>query len=450
MECSCDIATIVPGPIEQRFTDLRSHVASNTLDQWATYGVQEWVYGKTNQDCNEVCAGKYLLCDSSLNDEVIFAMQTEEMKTIVPLLSYPPFSCGSMAKSTSQYAPYSMFSTCFFPDTSNYAHTCEGKSSIGKRLCACTNPTIAICPALCTAGSYGLNGIGPCTPCPAGSTSTAGASSTAECKCNSTTYNSPVPVLLAGYENVFERKILDLWKTNNVQEWVLGANGADCDDTCETKNMVCDGALDKNVFLVLQGDEMKELMPMISNQSINCANLNTKAEYIYTPSASATGNRCYHSSTILSDVKFTCAGTQVDRLRACPCSAKPVDHCKICPVPEENGGSVPPGCEIITPLLTGVAGSCQKDTNGFCKSCLPGTFSTRDTTVDHCTPCPAGTWNSNYNGNSVASCTLCRPGKFSTVPGMISAESCQHCPEGTFHRRFGATDDLNCQTCSCR
>jgi hypothetical protein len=99
---------------------------------------------------------------------------------------------------------------------------------------------------------------------------------------------------------------------------------------------------------------------------------------------------------------------------------------------------------------TGAAGSCERDVNGFCKSCLPGTFSIKDTTADHCTPCPAGTWSSKYDARGVASCIFCRPGKFSTGPGMISVASCQHCPEGTFHTKFGAIDAAKCQTCSCR
>jgi len=99
---------------------------------------------------------------------------------------------------------------------------------------------------------------------------------------------------------------------------------------------------------------------------------------------------------------------------------------------------------------TAAAGSCQKDRNGFCQSCLPGSFSIQDTTVDHCIPCPAGTWNSKNNARGVGSCTLCRPGKFSTMPGMISVDSCQSCPEGTFHSEFGVTDASKCQTCSCR
>ena len=99
---------------------------------------------------------------------------------------------------------------------------------------------------------------------------------------------------------------------------------------------------------------------------------------------------------------------------------------------------------------TAAAGICQKDWNGFCQSCLPGSFSIQDTTVDHCIPCPAGTWNSKNNARGVGSCTLCRPGKFSTMPGMISVDSCQACPEGTFHREFGVTDSSKCQTCSCR
>lgn len=736
VECSCDTATIIPGPVEHRFPDLRSHVSDNILDQWATHGVQEWIYGHKNQDCNEVCGSRYLLCDSSLNDEGFVSMHEAEMQAIIPIISNPHFFCSTMAPSPqSTVTPYSILNTCFFLDTSGDISVCDAKSPITTRLCACTNPTVALCPALCIAGSYGRNGIGPCTPCPAGSTSPTGASSLTQCKCDAGTYNADPPILVAELEGVFPTHILDVWKSNNVQEWVLGASGASCDDTCESKNMFCDDALDKNVLAVLQNDQMKKLMPIISDNEQNCLTFLTLWDKAITPAASLPLNFCFRTNEDSSLIQFTCAGTEVNHLRACPCSPIPIDHCpvcppnvqvegtpntiplgcpggptgnevyvtpilcpegyfgitglspcqpcavntyssiegaskctscptgrfsqtaskhileclcdnsrdplcpdfciagtyglmgvtpcspcpvgtmsieaatnkeacicnsgtyldvfviapfqqlvghmpeatlhtwesygiqdwilgidgaschntceannmfcdanlpkttfqglqftdiskfmsiisnnlrkcaaltmlndnprspsasvaydfcflansnenlvqfqcgatesgifracpcsqtpqlacKICPTAEENEGVVPNGCETLTtsllattPLPTAVAEICQKDTNGFCQSCLPGTFSIKDTTFDHCIPCPAGSWNSKHNANGVASCTLCRPGKFGTVPGMTSAESCQHCPSGTFHRGFGESDASKCETCNCQ
>jgi hypothetical protein len=323
--------------------------------------------------------------------------------------------------------------------------------------CLCDTSLDPTCPQFCTPGTYGPMGIAPCSQCPAGTNSSEGSTHKEACICNSGTYldvlvQAPFQQLV-GY---MPQATLDTWESYGIQDWFLGTDGASCDDTCEANDMFCDAELPKTTFQGLQASDMLIFMPIVSDNFRTCSSLNMLNDNPRSPSAQVANNFCFFANSNVNLVQFQCGATEVGILRACPCSQAPQAACKICPTAEENGGVVPPGCEIVTtsvattPAPTAVAGSCQKDMNGFCKSCLPGTFSTPDATVDHCTPCPAGTWSSKYNARGVVSCVLCRPGKFSTVPGMISAESCQHCPEGTFHRRFGATDDLKCQSCSCR
>ena len=459
VECSCDTATIVPGPVAERFPDLRSHVADGILDQWATYGVQEWVHGIPNQDCDEVCGEKYLLCDSNLNDEVFFAMQSAEMQTIIPIVSDPPISCGEMTQSPgSANTPLSVLATCFFPGTSNDVSSCYSKNNVGSRLCACTNPVKPICPSLCTAGSYGLNGLGPCTPCPAGSTSITGASSLAQCKCDSGTYNLAPLVLLAELEGSFSSEILNLWKSHTVQEWVLGANGANCDDTCESKNMFCDGALDKSVIGALQESQMQALMPLISDNAKKCEGTLTLFDKPSAPSAHAVYDFCYRTSEEQSLIQFTCAATEAAHVRACPCSATPIDQCAVCPpniTVEGTPNTIPLGCPggptgnepyvvptVCTEGYFGIEGLSP------CQPCAVNTYSSVEG-ASECTSCPTGRFSESVSKN-ILECLcdisldptcpdFCTPGTY----GSMGIAPCFQCRAGT-NSSEGSTNKEAC------
>ena len=403
VECSCNTGPVVPGPVAQRFPDLRSHVADGILDQWATYGVQDWVHGKSNQDCHEVCAEKYLECDSDLDDEVFVAMKRLVIHEIIPIVSEPSFNCRIESISQDNIdVPFTTSDSCFYPGVSGAFSACSSKSLSKARLCPCTNPAIAVCPALCTAGSYGPNGIGPCTPCPAGSNSTTGASSLAQCKCDSGTYNSPPPVLLTELEGVFATEILDLWKSNNVKEWVLGASNANCDDTCESKNMICDGALDKNVLGALHTNQMKELMSMLSDNVIKCAGLLLQFDKPISPAASLANDFCYRTNADPSYIQFTCAANETGHVRACPCSATPPDHCGVCPPNIQVEGmpnTIPLGCP---------GGPTGNEPYVVPTVCTERYFGIEG--LSPCWPCPVNTYSSVEGASE---CTSCPTGRFS-------------------------------------